>query len=59
MIGAKRPPIAAEAWNPNEAPLLRTRAPNGSGKAEIFHRGRSLRGESRALVVIYRSKDPV
>ena len=27
--------------------------------AEIPHRGRSLRGESRALVVIYRSKDPV
>ena len=26
--------------------------------AEIPHRGRSLRGESRALVVIYRSKDP-
>ena len=27
--------------------------------AEIPHRGRSLRGKSRALVVIYRSKDPV
>jgi mannose-6-phosphate isomerase-like protein (cupin superfamily) len=27
--------------------------------AEIPHRGRSLRGESRALVVIYRSKDQV
>jgi transcriptional regulator with XRE-family HTH domain len=27
--------------------------------AEIPHRGRSLRGESRALVVIYRSKDSV
>ena len=27
--------------------------------AEIPHRGRSLHGESRALVVIYRSKDPV
>ena len=26
--------------------------------SEIPHRGRSLRGESRALVVIYRSKDP-
>ena len=27
--------------------------------SEIPHRGRSLRGESRALVVIYRSKDPL